>query len=59
MKFELGKTYKHNSGEKMKIVGYALTHIYGECYVGENEYGELIPVGKEEDNAVNWEEVTA
>lgn len=57
MKFELGKTYIHNSGEKMKIVGYALTYIYGECYVDEDEEGNLIPVGKDEDHAVNWNEV--
>lgn len=58
MKFELGKTYEHNSGIKMKIVGYALTYIHGECYVGEElASGELLPVGRDEESAINWHEV--
>lgn len=58
MKFELGKSYEHTTGQRMKIVGYALTYIHGECYIGEDlDSGELRPVGREADNAINWKEI--
>ena len=56
--FKYGKIYKHKgTGEKMRIVGCADTYIYGKCLVGEDEYGTLSPIGQEEDNFQNWEEL--
>ena len=55
MIFEIGKTYRHNSGKIMTIIGRLKTHIYGECLIGECDTGELIPVGESEDNTVNWQ----
>lgn len=56
MVFEIGKCYKHPSAGKMRIVGEVDTYIYGNCLVGETWNGELRPVGRDEDNAVNWVE---
>lgn len=58
MEFEIGKTYRHTAGEKMKIVGEAETHTYGKCLVGESSRtGELKPIGRGEAHAENWSEV--
>ena len=56
MIFEIGKIYKHATGKRMAIIGRLNTHTYGECLIGETDTGELIPVGEQEDNAVNWSE---
>lgn len=56
MIFEIGKTYKHTTGKKMTIIGRLKTHVYGECLIGELDTGELVPVGDQEDNSVNWTE---
>lgn len=56
MIFEIGKTYTHTTGKKMTIIGRLKTHIYGECLIGECDTGELVPVGEQEDNSVNWVE---
>ena len=56
MKFEMWKTYRHNSGKVMKIVGIANTETYGNALIGEDlKSGELTPVGISEEHAVNWE----
>lgn len=54
MIFEIGKTYKHTTGKKMTIIGRLKTHVYGECLIGELDTGELVPVGEQEDNSINW-----
>ena len=56
MKFEIGKTYKHNTGKIMKIIGELPTTFYGDALIGENSDGTLTPVGKSEENAINWHE---
>lgn len=58
MKFELGKYYQHTTGSKLYICGLGETIIYGSCLVGEDEHGDLIAVGKSEENAVNYSEIT-
>lgn len=58
MKFELGKCYKHESGSKYFICGIVNTEYHGICLVGENELGELHPVGMEEANAENFKEIS-
>ena len=35
MKFEIGKSYEHPSGEQIYIVGEANTILYGHCLIGE------------------------
>lgn len=56
MIFEIGKTYKHTTGQKMTIIGRLKTKTYGECLIDERDTGELLPVGEQEDNTVNWTE---
>jgi len=59
MIFELGKYYKHTSGTYLKIVGIAETTIYGTCFIAEEECGQTFtPVGKTEDHAMNYVEVS-
>lgn len=57
MIFEIGKTYQHITGKRMTIIGRLKTHFWGECLIGETDNGELVPVGEQEDNRINWEEV--
>jgi hypothetical protein len=54
MIFEIGKTYKHTTGKRMTIIGRLNTKTYGETLVGEDDRGELLPVGEKEENAINW-----
>lgn len=56
MIFEVGKTYQHNAGERMTIIGRLKTHMYGECLIGELDNGELIAAGESEEHTVNWHE---
>ena len=55
--FKYGKTYIHEgTGDILRIVGCADTYSYGKCLIGEDQHGELFPVGQEEDNFQNWKE---
>ena len=56
MKFEIGKCYKHTYGKKMRIIAEINTYFYGHCLLAESNSAEYIPVGTEEENAVNWVE---
>lgn len=56
MIFEVGKTYQHNTGGLMTIIGRVKTHMYGECLIGECDNGEIFAVGESEEHAVNWHE---
>lgn len=59
MLFEVGKYYKHASGEKIHIMCEAKSDIYvSPCFVAESNEGELSPVGTDEENAVYWTEIT-
>lgn len=35
MKFKIGKSYEHNCGEQLYIVGEVDTILYGKCLIGE------------------------
>jgi len=55
MKFELGKCYKHPSGDAISIIGKVDTYIYGECFVAEcTNMANLKAVGMDETSAENW-----
>lgn len=58
MRFEIGKCYRHTTGRTLRIVGSAFTLMHGPCLVGEDEHGQLIPVGPDETNAVNYTEIS-
>jgi hypothetical protein len=58
MKFELGKYYKHTTGSKLYICGLGETYYHGRCFIGENERGELFPIGNTQENAMNYKEIT-
>ena len=58
MAFEIGKYYKHPTGEEMSLLCEIDTTVYGKCYVGETNRGELIPIGMGEGFADNWTEIT-
>lgn len=56
--FEIGKVYKHPSGEIMRITGVTKTTLYGECLIGESSHSfDLKPVGLGRDAAEGWREV--
>lgn len=57
MKFELGKYYQHTTGAKLYICGLSETYYHGRCFIGENEHGELSPIGSSEENAMNYHEI--
>jgi hypothetical protein len=60
MKFEVGKFYKHTSGVCVAIRAKIKTTMWGETLVGESTedvYG-LVPVGVDEESAVNFDEIT-
>lgn len=56
MVFEVGKCYVDTSGFKMRILCEIDTCIHGHVLIGEDSNGNLIPVGMEEANAVNFTE---
>lgn len=58
MRFELGKYYQHTTGAKLYICGVGDTHYHGNSFIGENENGELSPVGRHEENAINFKEIS-
>jgi len=57
--FQIGKYYRHATGKCMHIIGGVETTDYGWSLVAES-HGEsdLMPVGQDEGNRVNWEEIT-
>lgn len=58
MIFELGKYYQHTTGTKLYICGIGETIYHGRCFIGENQCGELAPIGCSEHNTVNFTEIT-
>ena len=52
--FEIGKCYKHSSGQQMRIIGRLNTYFYGDALIGETDKGEYKPVGDKEENFINW-----
>jgi hypothetical protein len=59
LKFEVGRYYKHTTGEKLHICGVAHADIYmSPCYVAEDVYGNFKPVGTTADHAINYMEIS-
>ena len=59
MLFEIGKYYKHNSGNKLYIITVGMTHQYGLCLIGEEKkYQNFIPIGMDEAATINWSEIS-
>lgn len=59
MKLEIGKFYRHLTGQELAIVGEAETTMYGKVLVAEtNRFGYLIPIGRGESNATNYKEIS-
>jgi len=59
MVFEVRKFYKHTSGEAIHIVAEVDTLMWGNCLVAEAAYqNDLLPIGKDEESAVNYIEIT-
>ena len=56
-RFEVGKYYKHTTGDMLHILQYVDTTLYGRCLLAENEFGKLEAVGDQKDNAVNYKEI--
>ena len=56
--FELGKYYMHTTGTRLYICGVCDTLTYGMCIVGEDYYGNLIPIGKHEGATENYKEIS-
>ena len=52
--FEIGKSYLHSSGKTLIIVSSANTHAHGWCLIGEDQRGDLMPVGNHEGAFANW-----
>jgi hypothetical protein len=59
MVFEIGKYYRHTGGGGvMHIVSGAKTTQYGWCLIAEEHgYPNLLPIGSDEQSAVNWKEI--
>ena len=59
MKFEIGKYYKHTTGEIINVLGEITTTLYGNTLIAETNdvYNIFKPVGKSEECTVNWIEV--
>lgn len=57
--FEIGKYYRHTTGEEIAILGRLKTTKFGECLIAEsNKSINFKAVGEEEGAAVNWKEIT-
>ncbi len=60
MTFQIGKYYKHTSGEMMHIISGAKSTMYDWCLIAEHtgEPETFRPVGQDKANAQNWTEST-
>lgn len=58
--FELGKCYRHGSGQEMHICGLSETFMYGTSFVAElSDSSELKPIAmNDKDACANWIEIT-
>ena len=56
--FEVGKTYIHSAGRMLRILTEIDTITYGKCLIGEQDNGEIVPVGIGPGYAQNWQELT-
>lgn len=59
MKFEVGKVYRHASGDLIHIIGGLRTTLHGGCLVAECSDSEnLKPISQDEESLVGWSEAT-
>ena len=57
--FKIGRYYKHNSGIVMHIVSAGFTTLYGWTLIAEKHgISDLVPVGDDIANTINWRETT-
>jgi hypothetical protein len=57
--FEVGKFYRHPSGHGLFIIGRASTIVFGDTLIAEqNNNSSFIAVGSDEENAINFVEIT-
>lgn len=59
MRFEIGKYYKHTSGQIISIIGCVESTMYGKTLVAEHsDRPDFSPIGYNSDEyAQNWVEV--
>ena len=56
--FEVGKAYKHTSGQMIHIIGSVQTTRFGFCLVAESSWSDdLKPVGIGLKHTVGWHEI--
>ena len=58
LQFELGKYYKHTTGDKIYICGVCAPIYYNKCLMAESRDGVFIPVGNHEGATLNWHEIS-
>ena len=56
--FKIGRVYAHTTGAELRIVGAARTYHHGWTLVGEDEQGNLRPIGSDESHTENYTDVT-
>jgi len=57
--FEIGKCYRHTTGQEMHVIGELDTVMYGNTLVAETTKNtDLTCVGRSHHNAVNWKEIS-
>jgi hypothetical protein len=61
MVFEIGKYYKHTTGNMLHIITAAKTTLYGWTHIAEqvgiNHCGTFLAVGFDESASVNYTEI--
>ena len=59
MVFEIGKFYKHATGQCLSIVGKLTTTMFGDTLIAEqNDSIDFQAVGSDDSSAVNYKEIT-
>lgn len=59
MIFEVGKYYRHTTGEELSVVAEVDTTMYGRTLLAEtNNSCGFLAVGSTEDHATNYVEIT-
>ena len=59
MTFQVGRYYRHTTGEEVSIVGQVKTDMYGVCLIAEsNQNHNLLPFADDEIATKNWTEIT-
>lgn len=58
MKFQIGNYYQHGTGRVICIIGTVHTFFHGSGLLAEEDTGNLIPVGSDEESAKNWHRVS-